>query len=274
MLILNVLFALLIGAFAGRLMAIVVYYLPKILLEDLPQSRPRDVFNKFFEWRCCRQCQQSPTTFDRLPILGYLLSKNNRCHCENSFAKRSFLFELSIAIVFVISTLLFPFGPTLLFIFLATCLLICCFFTDLEHGILPDELTLSLIWVGLIGSLYPILISSQDAILGAVGGYGIFWALNAIYRFFRNQEGMYPGDFKLNAGIGACIGFKWMMIVLLLSLPLLLVTTFIQMLIQHRFANAQEIYATYLYKEVPYACSTSIVAMIVLYILTLQLPFY
>lgn len=164
--------------------------------------------------------------------------------------------EIFMALLFSLSAWFFPIGPQLIFILCVSCLLICCFITDYEHGILPDQFTLSLVWIGLIGTLYPVLIEPQEAILGAVFGYGFFWLSNVIYRYFRGVEGMYPGDFKLNAGIGACFGFKFLFLILFASSILLLVVTLIRFLFLKKNSKLD-----FLYQEIPYGCYASVVTI-------------
>lgn len=138
----------------------------------------------------------------------------------------------------------------------------CCFITDLDHGILPDQFTLTFVWIGLIGSLYPVFLTPHQSIIGAVAGYGVFWLCNEIYRFFRHRDGMYPGDFKLNAGIGACVGVKWLFIIIGISVFAMLVGSLAQFIYSNR-----TLHAGYLYKEIAYGCYASVVTFIVLYLM-------
>lgn len=164
--------------------------------------------------------------------------------------------EILLALLFFLSACFFPIGPQLIFTLCVSCLLICCFITDYEHGILPDQFTLSLVWVGLVGTLYPVFIEPQEAILGAVFGYGFFWLSNVIYRYFRGVEGMYPGDFKLNAGIGACLGLKLLFTILFASSILLLIVTALRFLFSKKDSKLD-----FLYQEIPYGCYASVVTI-------------
>lgn len=259
---LQVLLATCLGAFIGRLMGMVVYYLPLILLEGCDKGRePRDIFKWFFQKPFCWSCKHSLSTVDGLPILGYFSSKGECYHCQFSF-KRMFILELSIALLFGVMTLFSSFSLLLFFVLLVTCLLVCCFITDFDYTILPDQLTLTLVWVGLIGSLFPMFLSPKEAIIGAVGGYAIFWLLNEIYRYFRHRDGMYPGDFKLNAGVGACIGIDLLLPVLAIALVLLVVVSLAQVMIANK--DSKE---SFLHKQVSYGCYLSIVSIATLFLL-------
>jgi len=236
MVVIYALLAACLGAFIGKLMAITVNYLPQILLEGCDKGRePTDIFRWFFQKPFC-------------------------LHCQYSTGRRALLLEMGVALLFGITALFFPIDFPLVFVWAASCLLICCCITDFEHGILPDQLTLALVWVGLLGSLYPVFVTPQEAIIGATGGYAFFWVFNAIYHYVRHLDGMYPGDFKLNAGIGACIGFQLLVPVFIVSLLLLIATAALKIL-----CIKKESYVTFLQTEIAYACFISVTALFVIY---------
>lgn len=268
MIILNALLAAVIGAFVGKFMAMTVHFLPQILLEGCDKGRePNDIFTWYFRKPFCWHCQHPLAWSEHIPIIGYLLQQGRCSHCQKPLELKIIVLEIGIALLFGISTLFFPIDFSLLFVLCASCLLICCFITDYEYGILPDQITLTLVWLGLIASLRPVFISSQEAIIGAVCGYGIFWLLNLIYRYFRKFEGMFPGDFKLNAGIGACVGIKLLLPILLISFVLMLVVTLIKVFYTQKVTDTGHLVTSYLYKEIAYACFTTIVAFIALFLL-------
>jgi leader peptidase (prepilin peptidase)/N-methyltransferase len=254
-------FAAVIGAYAGKFMALAVNYLPQILLEGCDKGRiPRDIIKYFFQSPRCLNCQQSITWMENVPIVGYRLMQGKCPHCHYPIGLQTFALELGTALLFGFTVLLFGVNPPVIFVLIVSCLLICCFLTDFEQGILPDQFTLSLIWVGLIASLIPIFVTPQEAIVGAVIGYGLFWAINVFYRSLRHFDGMFPGDFKLNAGIGACLGIKLLMTVLLLSFFLLIAVAVFRFLWSKTIPNASD-----LHKEVAYACYVTIVAFVAIY---------
>jgi leader peptidase (prepilin peptidase)/N-methyltransferase len=254
MAILTLLLALLIGSWVGKFMALTAHFLPEILFEGGEKERePRHIFNLFFQRPVCWQCAVPLAWGESIPIFGYLSSRR----CQHPYGLQLFLLELGTALLFGLSSLLFPLDLPLVFVLFISCLMICCFVTDFEEGILPDQFTLLLVWVGLIGSLRPIFITPQESIIGAVVGYAILWGVNLIYRYFRGFDGMFPGDFKLNAGIGACLGIHWFLPILAFSLLLLVVVTLAQAFFSRKRADVHQ--------EVPYACFASIVTVIALY---------
>lgn len=259
--VLNSVIATVLGAFIGRFLAMVVYYLPNILLGEETDDEPADIIKWFFKNPACWHCQHSLTTLENAPIIGYLFCKGKCSHCHHTLGIQVLLCEIGTALLFGTTMLFFPFSLTILFVLALCCLLVCCFITDAEHGILPDQFTMTIVWIGLIGSLFPIFITPREAIIGAVGGYGIFYLFNAIYRHFRGFEGMYPGDFKLNAGIGACLGLSWLFSILLVALLLMLIGTAIRF-----FWGKESSHTNILQLEVPYGSYSSIVTVVVLYI--------
>jgi leader peptidase (prepilin peptidase) / N-methyltransferase len=236
MIIFYVLLSMLIGFFTGRFMIKATHTLPIYLLA------------------CCDEANNScaSVSYDEA---------NNSCASPSKI--KLVAGQVGVAVLFGISVLLFPLNISLLFVLSASCLLICCFITDYEHGILPDQFTYSLLWIGLIASLFPLFATPQEAIIGAAAGYGVFWLINFIYRYFRGFDGMYPGDFKLNAAIGACVGIKWLLPMMIISMTLLIFVTVIYMLCRRKSQKANV-----LHQEIPYGCYASSVTLALLFYFT------
>lgn len=224
--VLRILILSVLGAFLGRFLCKVLTALPLIVAENAGID--------FFRFQS-RNDQQ----------LSYI---------------KPFIVESMLALLFGFLGFWIPFGPPLFFIPAVSFLLVGCFLTDLRAGLLLDQCTLGLVWIGLLASLFPLLATSEEAIMGAVLGYGVFWIFNVIYKYFRGFEGMYPGDFKLNAGIGACFGWKLLLPILLTSLLLLLLCTAIWFLCSKR-----KKWVNYYYQEIPYGCFASLVTLLALY---------
>lgn len=232
MLFFYVILAMGVGAFVGKFMEYVLHELPPILLsENRGQKEPRDVLKGFY----------------RAPFAPS--------------QRKNYFLVIGMAVLYGITVLAFSASLASIFVLIISSLLICCFFTDFEHGILPDQLTLSILWIGLLGSLSPIFVTPKEAIIGAILGYGIFWLINELYRLLRGFDGMFPGDFKLNAGLGACFGIKMLLPVLILSLLLIIFVAIGKMIWYRKLPDSQE-----LHKEVAYSCYVSIVAILALYL--------
>jgi leader peptidase (prepilin peptidase)/N-methyltransferase len=256
------LLALVIGAYVGRAMAFTVKNLPKVLLnEDEQKEEPRDLIKHFFSSEICPDCGKKRSLWHSTPIIGYLISRGKCTECEDRRDKKEIFLEIGMALVFAATALIAPTCYAFLFVVTMVSLIICCFITDCEYGILPDQLTLSLMWVGLIASIPSLFINSQAAILGAVGGYGLLWFVNEIYRAWRKQDGMYPGDFKLNGALGACLGLPTLIPVLVIALAVVIVVSIAQLL-YGKFENV----AAFLKQEISYGCYVAVIALITIYI--------
>lgn len=255
MIILEVLMMFIVGAYVGKLMAMVVYYLPPILLEGCDKGRePDDIWTWFFSHPFCWKCQKQQDLKAGIPLIGtYFHSSCPECHF---FYKRRLFLEAAMAIYFAVMVILTPISLPLIFVLIATAFLICCFFTDLDYGVLPDQLTMSLLWVALIGTLVPIFATPQEAIIGSVAGYGVFWFLNVIYRLVRKFDGMFPGDFKLNAAVGAAVGYKLLYPILMVAFALLVIYAGLKFYVFHRLSASHV-----LNKEVSYGCYLAIAAI-------------
>lgn len=258
-LLINFLLFLILGACIGRLMALAVQFLPSIIMSDESSDRPIHIFSYLFKCLSCSHCHHNLSIKYNLPFINWFAGK--RCPYCKKVIKNYYLLEIFVCLMFGLSVLIFPISYELLFVLLINCLLICCFITDYEHNILPDQFTLSIVWIALIGSILPMFVTSNESIIGAIVGYGLFWFLNLIFKLLRRYEGIFPGDFKLNAGVGACFGWRLMIEVVMFSMIFLVIFT-IGKAIFNRKENVNDI----LKKEIPYGCFCSIVTIIGLYL--------
>jgi leader peptidase (prepilin peptidase) / N-methyltransferase len=111
----------------------------------------------------------------------------------------------------------FDLSPALLGAALLTWLLIVLTVIDIDHQLLPDDITLPLLWMGLLFNLSATYVSLSDAVIGAMAGYLILWSIYWIFRLLTGKEGMGYGDFKLLAALGAWLGWQALPLIILLS---------------------------------------------------------
>lgn len=151
-------------------------------------------------------------------LIRCLLNRGVRCHCECDLSKKYKLIELVTSLIFFIIILQFGWhGRTALLLLLVSGLMLLALI-DSRCYLLPDCITLTLIWLGLLSNAYGLFVSAQQAIIGAVGGYLSLWLVAAIYKVWRKTEGIGRGDFKLLAVFGAWWGiYPLPMIVFLAS---------------------------------------------------------
>lgn len=258
MTIVGVLFAAVLGALAGRVVALTAHWLPPILFEEGvdEDAEPSDIFFKhFFRNPRCLLCKERLSGLEALPIIGYLISRGHCSHCKKSAGLQGFILELVVAVIFVGFKLVLPFGPFLLFAWAVSAVLVACFVLDLQHYILPDQLTQTLLWVGLIGSLFSLIVPPQEAVFGAVLGYGFSYAFNVVYRFIRKRDGMFPGDFKMIAAIGACLGWQSLPYIVLIACASMVVFSLVYFGIVQKL-NLGKV----MQKVMPFGCYGAVVA--------------
>ncbi len=212
----------------GSLLNVIIHRLPLMLQRQWQQhccellriqDRPSEVpLNLFFPRSFCPQCKSTVKAWHNIPLFSYLLLKGRCQQCQARISLRYPLVELLTLILSLYASWNFGFTVVLVFALLAIYLLICLFFIDLEHQLLPDSLTLSLLWLGLIANTQNGFTSStQDAVFAAVGGYLSLWLMIQLYYSITGRIGMGHGDFKLFAALGAWFGWTLLPFILLIS---------------------------------------------------------
>ncbi|MGV6850665.1 MAG: prepilin peptidase [bacterium] len=165
----------------------------------------------------CPNCKHTLSATDNIPLFSYLFLKGKCRYCGTKISIQYPLIELITAVATVLVAwhfgLSWQLGPGLIF----TWMLIALSGIDFKTTLLPDMLTLPLLWIGLIASLYGFNISPEQAIIGAVAGYLSLWSVYQLFKLITGKEGMGYGDFKLLAAIGAFTGWQALPITILLS---------------------------------------------------------
>lgn len=156
----------------------------------------------------CPKCGLSLRLIHRLPILGYCTSKGRCASCSEPFFRRALVLELLTAAVSATCALRFEWWGAAAAATLLCCGLILLTTIDLEHQILPDVITIPLLWIGLGLSCNDLFVTPTHSILGAMVGYLSLWVIYQIHRLATGKEGMGHGDFKLLAALGAWLGVQ------------------------------------------------------------------
>jgi len=177
----------------------------------------KPVFNLVKPDSSCPKCQHKIRAWENIPLLSWLWLKGKCSQCKNPISVRYPLIELATSVLSTWVAWHFGFGLAGFAAVVATWLLITMTFIDLDTMLLPDQLTLSLLWLGLLLSIGSPFVSSQDAIIGATVGYLSLWSLYWAFKLITGKEGMGYGDFKLLAAIGAWVGWQHLSVVILLS---------------------------------------------------------
>ena len=225
------LFLTLIGIFGlifGSFLNVVIHRLPIMLerdwqkqcLEFLGQSSEQDKkqrYNLAYPASHCPVCKMPLSFWQNIPVLSYLILRGKCLKCKTKIPLRYFFVELFTCALSIIAAVEFGFSVELFAVLAFTYFLIAIAFIDLDHQLLPDALSLPLLWLGLLANCFHMFVSNIDAVLGAAIGYAFFWTLNAVFKFITKKDGMGQGDFKLLAAAGAWLGWQLLPFVVLVS---------------------------------------------------------
>ncbi|MBW3809937.1 A24 family peptidase [Aeromonas hydrophila] len=218
------LFSLMIGSFLN----VVIHRLPIMLEREWqaeylgyfnPETQPQqeDRYNLMVPRSACPHCGHAITAMENIPLLSWLWLKGRCRECQAPISARYPLVELLTALLSLVVAATFAPGWALLAALLLTWVLVALTFIDLDKMLLPDQLTLPLLWGGLLFNLAGGFIPLADAVIGAMAGYLVLWSLYWAFKLLTGKEGMGYGDFKLLAALGAWLGWQALPIVLLLS---------------------------------------------------------
>ncbi|MCS6126977.1 prepilin peptidase [Shewanella baltica] len=191
----------------------------KIGIDQL--NKPIDAFpekyNLVVPGSACTKCKTSIKPWHNLPVLGWLMLKGKCAACHAPISARYPIIEFITGLL--IATLAWHFGPSWQFVFasILTFVLVALTGIDLDEMLLPDQMTLPLLWLGLIINLNHTFASPTDAIIGAAAGYLSLWSIFWLFKILTGKEGMGYGDFKLLAVFGAWLGWQMLPLVILLS---------------------------------------------------------
>jgi leader peptidase (prepilin peptidase)/N-methyltransferase len=223
-----------VGLVVGSFLNVVVYRLP-IMLERQWQaqcaapsnaSAPAQAapFNLVVPRSCCPACQAPISALQNIPLLSYLALRGRCAHCQAKISLRYPAIELLSGASTALVAWKFGFGWSAACGMVVGWFLIALTFIDLDHQLLPDALTLPLLWLGLLASLTGWNSSAQalpsdpvSAIGGAAIGYVSLWAVYHLFRLLTGKQGMGYGDFKLLAALGAWLGWQMLLPIVLLS---------------------------------------------------------
>lgn len=217
------LFSLAIGSFLN----VLIYRLPNMLYTAwINEHSAPEITNSitngkennlFFPRSFCPCCKVSIPIRYNIPVVAYFLLRGKCHHCRKAISFRYPLVEILSCLFALFSAWHFGFNAYLVYSLMFIWILIALFFIDLEHQLLPDSLTLSLLWLGLIANTESLFISLPNAVLSAVGAYLSLWFFIKLFYLLTGKVGMGNGDFKLFAAFGAWFGWNQLPFILLLA---------------------------------------------------------
>jgi leader peptidase (prepilin peptidase) / N-methyltransferase len=231
--------AFVVGLMVGSFLNVVIYRLPIILEREwraecadltgnfAPNADavpPQTPFNLVVPRSACPSCKTQISAIHNVPVISYLLLRGRCANCSAPISARYPAVELLTGIATAAVAWQFGFGWTAACAIVVTWFLVALTFIDLDHQLLPDSLTLVLLWMGLAASLTGWSAAGQSlpanpvtAILGAAIGYLSLWAVYHAFRLLTGKEGMGYGDFKLLAALGAWLGWQMLLPIVLFS---------------------------------------------------------
>ncbi len=223
-------FAAIFGLLVGSFLNVVIHRLPLMMQAQWQaeaasivegaaeaQEPPAPPFNLVVPRSRCPHCGHPITALENIPVVSWLLLRGRCSACKARISVRYPLIEvLSGALAL---SAVWQYGVTLAGI-AAACLcfaLIALAFIDFDTQLLPDDITLPLLWAGLLLNLSATFVPLQEAVVGAVAGYLLLWSIYWVFRLLTGKEGMGYGDFKLLAALGAWFGWQAIPAIILLA---------------------------------------------------------
>ncbi len=230
-----------LGLTVGSFLNVVIYRLPIMLerewrsqaneLLTAPVAEPAPAgaelpahFSLSVPRSACPTCRTPIAAWHNIPLLSWLVLGGRCASCKAPISWRYPGVELATGVLSALVAWHFGFGIPLGCALLMTWSLIALTGIDADHQLLPDDITLPLLWAGLLAAVlfgagegWPIPVAPRDAIIGAAAGYSSLWGVYHLFRLVTGKEGMGYGDFKLFAALGAWLGWRLLPLVILLA---------------------------------------------------------
>ena len=212
-------FVIVFGLVIGSFLNVVVHRLP-IMLERAWRTEVSEATGQAFDedglperynlWlprSACPHCGQVLRAWENIPVFSYLVLRGRCSQCKSRVSFRYPLIELSSAALALGALVTFGATGTALAAFGLCATLLAMSAIDIDTHLLPDSMTLPLLWAGLIVNFNAVFASLHDAVIGAIAGYLALWCVHWLFKIVRGIEGMGYGDFKLLAALGAWLGW-------------------------------------------------------------------
>lgn len=215
-------FGLLVGSFLN----VVVHRFPKMLERQWAAEcadfsgqpvKEEEPFNLIVPRSRCPHCGHGIRWYENIPVASWLVLRGRCSQCRNPIGVRYPIVELVTGAFFFLCGWRFGLGLQAAAWAAFASLLICLFLIDMDTQILPDDLNYSLLWLGLLAAALGWTVPLASAVWGAALGYGVFWVIFQIFKLATGKEGMGYGDFKLLAALGAWLGAKYLLAIILMS---------------------------------------------------------
>ncbi len=219
--------ALVLGLLIGSFLNVVIYRLPLMMMREwkasfaeaealvLPELPER--FNLATPRSRCPHCQAPITALQNVPVLSFLLLKGRCSNCKTPISPRYPIVEAVTGLLSLLVVWHFGVGWVGLLGLVFVWTLVALTMIDVDHQLLPDNLTLPLLWLGLVANSFNLFVPLSQAVWGAVVGYLSLWSVYWAFKLLTGKEGMGFGDFKLLAALGAWMGWQAVPLIIVLS---------------------------------------------------------
>ncbi len=223
-----VLLIVLLGLMVGSFLNVVIYRLP-LMMEREWRAQCAELFNQpdpegdrplLTLWgprSQCPSCGHQIQAAENIPLFSYLVQRGRCAHCRAAIGLQYPLVEAVSGILSGIVAWKYGFGWPALAALVFTWTLLAASVIDMRHQLLPDNLTVPLLWLGLGTALFGWFADFPSAVIGAMAGYLSLWSVYHLFRWLTGKEGMGHGDFKLLAALGAWVGWPYLVTITILS---------------------------------------------------------
>jgi len=217
---------IILGLLVGSFLNVVIYRLPIMMerewfaqcAELRDEAAPENsTFTLSVPRSRCPQCQHAITASENIPVISYLYLGGKCKQCKSKISLRYPLIEALTGLLSGIIAWQFGFDWACLGALLLTWSLIALTFIDVDHQLLPDSITLPLLWLGISFNLFAVYTDLSTSVVGAIAGYLSLWLVFHAFKLVTGKEGMGYGDFKLLAALGAWLGWALLPAIVLLS---------------------------------------------------------
>jgi len=224
--------AFILGLLIGSFLNVIIHRLPIMMereyqrdfysyFEKTPsadeQKQLDETYNLVLPHSHCPKCNTVIRPWENIPVVSYLLLRGKCGHCKAPISKRYPLVELVTGILTAVVVWQLGFTWQALAGVFFTWALVALTGIDFDKQLLPDNITLPLLWAGLLINIWGVFVPLQEAVIGAIVGYLSLWTVFHLFKLITGKEGMGAGDFKILAAIGAWFGWQSVLLVIPLS---------------------------------------------------------
>ena len=217
------------GLIVGSFLNVVIFRLPKMLERDWQQqcrtllnlahddTVGTETFDLVRPRSRCPHCGHQITALENIPVLSYLVLAGKCSACKSAISIRYPVIEILSGLLALFCAWHFGFGIQALLAIILSWALLTLSVIDIDHQLLPDDITLPFLWLGILANMFGIFTDIYSCLFGVMAGYTILWTVYIVFKKLTGKEGMGYGDFKLLAMLGGWLGWQMLPLIILLS---------------------------------------------------------